>query len=506
MSTGATRLRHLRRTTTLCAVTLLGAAACGACGESSATSPAAPESDAGADTAIDSPSESAVDAPADSSLSDADGDAIVEAAPWDGRPNGCEPFEPPPSVPVGWERWNGWSCDCPLFIPGKSGEMPPPIEWEPCQESIAAGVSCQRMKHFWNESGDAISYFPKMSLDPATGKPLIAFSRYEYNGDPNTRYVLVAEADGPVRTAFLQVNPRYKGCEFTNSDSAAGRYVLRGLGDTWDGPLTDHTTILAEGAIAGEVGETYPKAVWKQPADLALHSDFFVSRDWIIRWWATHTAISFDLQTTLTIYDGAQDPDHLPGGRTMSVGEEVIVEVGDGRPAGVMTWNVHDGLRPLIRWYGDANHAAGNFGTDGKDMVWTYVEGSNLGGGKYETMSVMTAPYTTDGALAMASARRLRNDVKGFDDDGWAVGCGYAARAPGLAAPLNNALYIVRLSDGVSWTLPGRTDIPRLDWGAAIALTCDELFASVSTQTETYVIPRILRIRLDSLGPGTPPD
>jgi hypothetical protein len=130
------------------------------------------------------------------------------------------------------------------------------------------------------------------------------------------------------------------------------------------------------------------------------------------------TAWSWDLQSTHTIYDGTQDPDHLPGGRTFPIGEEVIVEVGDGRPAGVMTWNLQDGIRPLIRWYGDSNQAAGNFGTDGKDMVWTYIAGANLGGAKYETMSVMTAPFTTSADEATATAHRLRNDVKGFEGDG----------------------------------------------------------------------------------------
>ena len=101
-----------------------------------------------------------------------------------------------------------------------------------------------------------------------------------------------------------------------------------------------------------------------------------------------------------------------------------------------------------------------------------------------------------------ASAHRLRNDVKGFEGDGWTVGCGYAARAPGLGPPLNNALFIVRLSDGVSWMLPGIHAPGMEHWGQPLAITCDELFASMATDTTV----RILRIRLDSLGPGTPPD
>jgi len=495
------RVDRIRIAASLCTVALVGAAACGACGESGGEADPSPN-DAGAPDAADG------DAPTDAARPDAD--AKIEAESGDAPPetddSGCAPMQPPAAVPPGWERWSGWSCDCPLYIPGKTGEMPKPIEWEPCVESVVGGLSCQRMRHSWNETGRALSIFPKMSLDSTTGAPLIAFTRFEYDGDPDTRYVMVAETDGPVRTAFLQVNPRGKGCEFTNEASGDGRYLLIGMGDTWDGPLTDPSVGVVDGIIAGRVGGLYPDAVLKFPPDPGLLSNWSVSARWLIQRKGIRTAWSWDLQSTHTIYDPAQDPDHLPGGRTFPIGEEVIIEVGDGRPAGVMTWNLQEGIRPLIRWYGDGNQAAGNFGTDGKDMVWTYIAGANLGGGMYETMSVMAAPFTTSAAGVANTSKRLRGDVKGFGAAGWTVGCGYAARTAGLGGTLHNAMFIVRLSDGFSWTLPGKIEIPRLDWGEAIGLTCDEVFASVSTQTSTVTTPRILRIRLDSLGPGTPPD
>jgi hypothetical protein len=356
------------------------------------------------------------------------------------------------------------------------------------------------MKHTWNETGpNTLSAFPKMSMDPSSGAPLLAFGQLFHEGNQDVRQTIIAEADGQVRNAFLQVNPLMKGCEFTTEPAVGGLFALRGLGDTWDGNLSDPS--VPEGIIAGRVGEPYPQVVLKLPAS-TLHSTWSVSSQWIVQWFSPQVAWSWDLKSKHTIYDPATDPDNLPGWRPFPIGEDVMVEVGDGRPAGVMTWNVNDGLRPLIRWYGDANQAAGNFGTDGKDMVWTYVAGKDLGGAMYEAMSVMTAPFSTSATEVEATSRRLRSDVKGFEPDGWVVGCGYAARGVGLSAPLNNALFIVRLSDGVSWTLPGRLAPNGEHWGNVLGITCDEVFATMAEDT----IVRLLRFRLDSLGPGTPPD
>ena len=352
----------------------------------------------------------------------------------------------------------------------------------------------------------AIALYPKMSLDPASGKPLLEFARIGSDSDPDIDYRIVAEADGPVRTAFLNVKPVNKGCTPGEKSINNGRYLFRMLGDTSDGPLYAPNGPDVEGVLGGLVGEFPPTAVLKLPADPHLLADWAASDTWIVQAKDLYTAWSWDLKESHTIYDPGADPDHLPGSTMFPMGQEVLIQVGDGLPAGVMTWNLQDGIRPLIRWYGDATQGAGNFATDGKDMVWTYVAGQYLGGANYQTMSVMTAPFTTDQAQATATARRVRSDVKGFEGDGWTVGCGYAARAPGLGSPLNNALYIVRLSDGVSWMLPGVLGMPRLDWDNALGITCDDIFVEVFEQTTTTSTERIMRIRLDSLGPGTPPD
>jgi hypothetical protein len=80
------------------------------------------------------------------------------------------------------------------------------------------------------------------------------------------------------------------------------------------------------------------------------------------------------------------------------------------------------------------------------------------------------------------------------------VGCGYAARAAGYGT------RVTRLADGVSWVLPGDPS-QGWYWTTPVALSCSELFATVGVRSDGgYPLTTIARIRLDSLGSGTPPD
>lgn len=133
-----------------------------------------------------------------------------------------------------------------------------------------------------------------------------------------------------------------------------------------------------------------------------------------------------------------------------------------------------------------------DLGTDGSDMAWIYGHGRTTGDlTPYEHYDILTAPYTTDPAKIVA--RRLRSeDGPSFGLDPFVVGCGYAARTNG------KHLRIVRLSDGQSWVLESTS----VGFYAPFAITCDELIADVAVAGH-YTLGRV---RLDSLGPGIPPD
>jgi hypothetical protein len=125
-------------------------------------------------------------------------------------------------------------------------------------------------------------------------------------------------------------------------------------------------------------------------------------------------------------------------------------------------------------------------------MVWSYGEGKLPNETTYPIRSVMTSPFTTDPDAVVP--RRLRSEPPfAMGVDGWEVGCGYAAHYAGYF------LLVVRLSDGWSWQVP---NAPGRSFGRAIGVTCEEVFGLGDFGDHG----NIARVRLDSLGPGEPPD
>jgi len=448
---------------------------------------AAAEADARLDGSRDGDARGDVDARTDA-------DAAADVAPPDARKDAL-----PDAVPAGWQEYTGWSADCPLYVPGPGAQMPPPIEWEPCPAPpVPPELGCRRMKITWDGT---IGFYPNFSLDPQTGAALLQFTRTGPDYNNSVFYRLVAEADGPVRTALLQTNASWD-CQFFEQSLADGRFavsaVTRLQGSGADAGKEE------EGVVAGGIDDRTPTTVLKLPADPTAHSDWRISSDWIVQTKYFPKAWTWDLSSTTTIYDPAQDPDGLPAYLPIIHHKDVFVIVGDFGLCGVMSWNPTVGLRPLLRWYGDPTRGAGNFGTDGVDMVWTYTTGAHACHTDMEdSREVWTAPYTVDPAQVQSTARRLRSDVRGLTGHSYAVGFGYAARGSDFGSPRTNSFFIVRLSDGVSWILNGDPDADTLSWGPnVLGFTHDEVFLTGSMQGEIG----IFRIRLDTLGPGTPPD
>jgi hypothetical protein len=425
-------------------------------------------------------------------------DAGLDAGPDVGVPDtGCPPLPLPEGVPPDWEEYTDWSCNCRFYVPGQKGTMPPPIEWEPC--SADAGVpGCRQMKCSWSPLGCAAfgGLDSMYCTDPATGGPLLGFTRGLLEGVAGRNVFLIAEPDGPVRFAIVELHAGEMGCALRPFSLNEGRFSMDPYDNTPDPPLE----YLNEGVIASVVDDRHPPVLMRWHGARVTA----VSADWLVE--ATLPEIlahDWGLSTTRLVYSSGTDPDHLPPHDPVLVGPDIFLTVAGGGVSYVMSFNPTDGTRPLLRWQGDYTRGASNFGTDGHDMVWTYGEGRPPGGWyhEYASYSTMTAPYSTDPAVVQATARKLRSEPNGQlvgTDERWVVGCGYAAHHARRA----NLLMIARLSDGAMWAIPD-PQVGAYMWGATLGVTCDEVFVGVFFRPNGGTIARI---RLDSLGPPLPPE
>ncbi|MBI4704836.1 MAG: hypothetical protein HY744_27345, partial [Deltaproteobacteria bacterium] len=250
------------------------------------------------------------------------------------------------------------------------------------------------------------------------------------------------------------------------------------------------------GAIAGAVDDLYPK-VLAHYTDDDLYS-WRQSANWVVRIGPAFELLAspWSMAYDIFITSPAVDPEGLHPGQMLLSGDVFFWATSTLISGGINVWTPEGGARPFIRWIDDYTREAGDLGTDGVDMVWSYGEGKTEPSEEpWPIRSIMTAKFTTDPEKVKATARRLRSQPSQcIGCSGFVVGCGYAAHE----GCCNNS-YVVRLSDGVAWQIPGKYPDPMLQ--TPIGLTCEEVFVLAEIGRTT-----IARIRLDSLGPGMPPD
>ncbi|MBI5546919.1 MAG: hypothetical protein HY901_23805 [Deltaproteobacteria bacterium] len=414
-------------------------------------------------------------------------------------PGLCPDSPTPDDVPPGWQRYDGFACTCPVYIPGVHGTPLPPFEWEPCQAPIPDYLGCRRLKMGWGFAGRGLtSAFPYFWRDPIAGRSYLEMGRH----DPATDrlFSIVAELDGSVHVAFLQRQISTRACAGASEQLANGRYVFA---------FRDRTRKI-DGFIAGKVEDTYPSRVFSKPYEEPYYSDWAASSEWIVR---------FHANVSKMAWDGAQfEVVSTPSQATMAqhsgiaLGQNILWPVGSGDLRGVLSWTPAYGTRQLLLWPNDPTHSAFDFATDGTDMVWTqsYERDSS---DHWSRFDIMAAPYTTDPAKALGTARRLRSDYSYSAPFSYAVGCGYAAHQVywnGREA----SLLIVRLSDGVSWILSGAEEDGGWMYGPPVGIACDanmqniELIGRIWKMFEWSGYPdsTLIRIPMANLGPGIAPD
>lgn len=405
---------------------------------------------------------------------------------------GCPGPEPTYDGPVDWERFTGY-CDCPIWVPGQKGKLPDPVEWEPCPSPGPANSTCKRMKTPWTKTTAlSISIFPKFWFDAKQNRALLQFGRIyiDDHKESKKRLRLVADADGAILNAYFESS---FNCALSDQSIEGGRYALRIT------PPSPPSPSQLEGALAGEVGKP-PDTALQYPVE-DLFANYQVSSDWLLRWGKLLTGRPWGSTDVVTIWKPGQDPEGEPPFSVRARGQAVFWEVGGLKKHGVVAWTQASGQQNLIRWIGDYTQGAGNFNTDGVDMVWTHGEGKAPNDESYPKLSVMTAPFTTDPAARKAKEKRLRSDPGQLAVFPFGIGCGYAARE--YATSDSTELLVVRLSDGVSWIVKAPPFSTGVQFMSVLGLTCDEVFVQVQFPDE---VNAIVRMRLDALGPGIQPD
>lgn len=401
-----------------------------------------------------------------------------------------------PTPPLdGWVPYTDYNPDCGFWVPGSASAMPPPIRWEPCDSTATpSGSSCRQMVTDWAYPPGGGS--PGGALQGWVRGDGTAFLLVWRTIDTNS-FVLVAEADGPVHTAI--VGTRNDQCLVSPASIQDGKYGLQ-IYDNFQ--TTDHAR--GGGALGGDIDAVVPDTAlqFTDGADASVHEihvgasgllDAPVPFAFNAYAWGDHDAAAFT-----ALWSPANEPGFafaFPKFQSSSL----FFEAYAGYYTKIKLLTSAGTAVDFIAYGGgsDFSHAAGDFGTDGHDMVWSEGTGGT-DGGLFANVDLFTAPFTTN--PADVAKRRLRSEVaNGFGVSAFLVGCGFAARAT------YQGIRIVRLADGLSWQMPSDPDPHSWAWTEPVAVTCSELFASVSIPNPTPHLG-LARVRLDSLGPGIPPD
>ena len=393
----------------------------------------------------------------------------------------------------GWYDWNvftGFSAKT-FCVPSSKALLPGPIEWESCPANAGlTAPGCRRMKITWPyvEVTMAVNVSGSVESD---GRVILQFTRLAKGAD-KYRMMVVAEADGPIRTAFLDPQPNPSSYISSNSSTQMGvrhgKYIFLIL----DGAKFEN---FSETILGGAVDDLTPTVLWDSDTS---NGHAIGTSDAM---WGTHNSFEIGLAsfgaTLAPLYTG-KEAGGLRQPQLYFWHDLAWWQSGSVNYSNIMAYTPKKGVYPFISFGNDTSQGAHGIATDGKQIAWVYSHGRQPGDTVYPVRDIMVSPFTTDPAAL--KPKRLRSYPWPYSViNPLAVGCGYAAYAqPGQA-------FIVRLSDGVSWWLPeGGCKLP-LDtewcWDDVYAITCDELFLRGGGPAQT-----IARVRLDALGPGKAAD
>ena len=295
---------------------------------------------------------------------------------------------------------------------------------------------------------------------------------------------VLGDVDGSLSHAVFETNPNR--CLLGWTSLLSGRFVYK---------VTEFGDAVGGGAVAGPTSSLTLAS--------SIHFDRSIDHSFVVG------APGILDTATMLLYPGLDWTSYArirtPGGGSLGAYDQLFA--GDAlfwNASSVAVqqnevWTSSGGSADLMSFGGDVSQGAADLGSDGHDLVWLYGSNRTDPAGLFPSVAIMTSPFATD--PMHVSSRRLRSEIQnGFGVSPFIVGCGYAARHASYGT------RITRLADGVSWILPGDPNQPWF-WVIPVALTCTELFATVGARSDGGPAhTNLARIRLDSLGAGTPPD
>ncbi len=410
-----------------------------------------------------------------------------------------EVYEPPPFTggPEGWELFTDYDPVCGIYYPTDAKYLPDPIRWEPCSgfqndHGLPGpdGMDC-RMIALDRDGGEPDKLSLVRRAEVVGGKVRLLIGRHR----DSRFYRMVVDIDGPVHQALLATG----GCAMGGFKMRGGNVMYR----MYDRNGT--TTHWPGGAIGGPVDSLRPRAylpkghlpstTFSQVYDVGAH--YFIES-------IGGNDTVYSIQSGLPIGKIVRAPED----KGMIYADYRIHDndafwVGDnGARTAIKVWNPADGVKTLVGWPGDNTRAAGGIAVDGVDMVWFEAVGRS--GTSFARYDVWTAKYTTDASVVEATKRRLLTNNLNSTFEHFVVGCGYAAVKTNPIRPWGQSVgfLVIRLSDAMTWAVEAESLEQRNDvtLGKPLAITCNEIVVEAWRKND----PQVARIRLDSLGPGTP--
>ncbi len=407
----------------------------------------------------------------------------LNAGPTYDGPRCCIPA---PLDDVGWMKLT-FDAECGLSFAHGGGEPAAPIEWEPCSPDLRSRwPECSFVRVDWPAGegpyeGRRMDEAQAGSFDKQSSTARLVISRVM---GPAIYRMIVRVDDGAVEAAFRETRP---SCSLTHGD-------LRGQSFVFTVTRREGERIVKTGALrfpreyVPYPGET---ADGGEPIHFAGQRNLFTTPTNIItkyEWDGGGYAVSHEQVPALGVLENVVFRDDVlffAGGAPQRPKIEIFA-----------SGQVRDFLG-----FGSDVPAAADFGTDGRDMVWTEASGrADAPGEPWSRIDIVTAPYTVLPELIGPTIhkRRLRSEIS-FDQAPFVVGCNYAAHAVGTSG-----VRLVRLTDGQSWMLSNEATDAGASWQVTspLAVTCDELIVRLRRGDEHQVA----RLPFSTLGPGAAAD